>query len=505
MTIENYSARDFDTWEARLQQLAGKWFVDAAGRVQWTDHETPNTENTMRKMMSRYGDEQAFMRDNYIGEAFVTTVRRKENLLKIARMFSYTLTGPGYASADVTLSIPAIDPDDVVIPVDTLLSIGNIQYYTTAEATIAAGDTSTTGSAKQVSHRTETVASTNRVNQEVLLSYEKYVDDTMAISTAAGAWTQVSSFLDSDADDLHFKVFKDEYFKPIVIFGDGATGKVPEGDVTYSYDTTMGTEGRVTAGKLEGDITVVHDLGTKTVSYVNAATSTGGTDGMGTGEAKAHLPDHIRSGEQLVTNDDYETFAESYAAIADAYLLTMDDWEGAGANTGHLYLVAKGEVYNNYTLPAAPTATNISDAETGYSTRKLTNFLVIPQTALFKTVNIETVLYIDENYDEATVAALINTNLKQHFAVMNPDGSHGAVYFGISYKRDVDEADKGLFPWSHLFNVIRDTDGVEHVPPAGNNLLLNSVHEDVKLLLWEFPILGTVKVINAVTSNEFNF
>lgn len=505
MTIEDYSARDYDTWLVRLKELASKRFIDAAGRSLWTDFETPTVENTLLKNMATYGDHQAFMRDNFIGEAFVTTVRRKENLLKIARMFNYELTGPGYASADITLSIIAPDAADVVIPIDTLLSIGNIQYYTTAIATIVAGDTSTTGSAKQVSHRVEVVASTSKVNQEVLLSYEKYVDDTMAVSTAAGDWTQVTTFLDSDADSLHFKVYKDEDFKAIVVFGNGAMGKVPEGDVTYSYDTTLGSEGRVTAGKLAGDITVVHGLGTKTVSYINAANSTAGTDGEGTGEAKALLPDYIRSGEQLVARDDYETFAKTYAAIADAFLLTKDDYEGAGVNTGNLYLVAKGTTYNSYTLPAAPTGTNITDVDTGIEEKRLISFLVNVQSALFKTVNVQTTIYMDENYVEAVVAASIYTNLKQYFAVMNPDGSHGSVYFGIDCKRHATESNHGLFPWSHIFNVIRDTDGVEHISPASNNLLLNSVHEDVELLLWEFPTLGTVTIVNAVTSTAFAY
>jgi len=504
MTIEDYSARDYDTFLARLKDIARKRFVDAAGRVLWNDFDTPTVENAILHAMADYGDQQAFMRDNYIGETFIGTVKRKENLLKIARLFNYILTGPGYASADIAFSITAPDAADVIIPINTLLFIGNIQYYTTTVVTITAGNTTATGSAKQVSRRVEVVASTNKVNQEVLLSYEKYIDDTMVVSTAAGAWAQVDTFRDSDENDLHFKVFKDEDFKAIAIFGDGATGKVPEGDVTYSYDTTMGTEGRVTAGKLAGNVTVAHGVGTKTVAYVNDANSTGGTDGEGTGEAKALLPDYIRSGEQLVTRDDYETFArKNYAAIADAFMLTRDDYAGAGVNTGDLYLVAKGDIYNGYTLPATPTVTNIDDVATGVEVKRLISFKINVHAALMKTINIETSLYVDDGYDEDEVAASIHANLKQYFTVVKPDGSRGDVHFGIDCKRDDDEADKGLFPWSHLFNVVRDTDGVEHIPPAANNLILNGYHEDVKILLWEFPVLGTVMITNIVTGNTF--
>lgn len=504
-TISDYSPRDYDTTLARLKELARKNFTDPEGRSLWTDFDAPTVENTLLKLMAWYGDLQGFMRDNYIGEASGWTVKRKENLLVWARLFNYTLTGPGYASVDVTFSIDAAHGEDVLVPADTLLTVGNIRYRTVSDVTITAGETEADGSAMQITHRTETIASTDKVDQEVALSYKGYVDGSMQVSTAAGAWTRVDSFVGSDADDLHYKVFRDEEFRPIVVFGDGANGAVPEGDVTYTYDTTLGPDGRVSAGRLAGSVTVPHGVGTIDVDYENAEASKGGTQGMGTGEAKARLPDHIRTGDQLVTRTDYEAAAEAHADVARAYLLTRQDYGGAGVNHGILGLVAKGATLDRYTLPAAPTASIIADVVATVEAGRIVTFDVDVQAAPFLTVDVETTLYVDDDYDEQVVADAVYGNLRKHFAVMKPDGSDGDVSFGISYKRDPDDPQYGLFPWSHLFNVVRDTEGVEHVPPAQNSLVLNGYHEDVKLPLWKFPVLGSVKITSIATSKEYEY
>ena len=72
------------------------------------------------------------------------------------------------------------------------------------------------------------------------------------------------------------------------------------------------------------------------------------------------------------------------------------------------------------------------------------------------------------------------------------------VNFGFAV-RDAQGNPRPEVAYSDVFNVIRDTQGVRKVGDHSADLLLNGLPADVKLRLYEFPILGDVAFIDGET------
>ncbi len=85
------------------------------------------------------------------------------------------------------------------------------------------------------------------------------------------------------------------------------------------------------------------------------------------------------------------------------------------------------------------------------------------------------------------------------FRVSEPDGTpNPLVDFGFNIK-DAEGNPVGEIAWSDVFNVIRDTPGVRKIGDARLDLKLNGLPADVRLNVREFPVLGTVTLVNGDT------
>ena len=98
-----------------------------------------------------------------------------------------------------------------------------------------------------------------------------------------------------------------------------------------------------------------------------------------------------------------------------------------------------------------------------------------------------------------TVRERIKTNLAAMFRVSEPDGTPNLlVDFGFNVK-DADGYPAGEVSWSDVFNVIRDTEGVRKMGDLHGDLKLAGLPADVRLAIKEFPVLGTVTLMNGDT------
>ena len=93
--------------------------------------------------------------------------------------------------------------------------------------------------------------------------------------------------------------------------------------------------------------------------------------------------------------------------------------------------------------------------------------------------------------------------LQALFAILLPDGSpNPRVNFGY-YFQDADGAPAGSFPWSDVFDAVRDVDGVAKVDAGPTGLLLNGARADLPLSALQFPLLGTVTVVDGASGQPF--
>lgn len=118
---------------------------------------------------------------------------------------------------------------------------------------------------------------------------------------------------------------------------------------------------------------------------------------------------------------------------------------------------------------------------------------------MYRTVNLEARIYLRQGAAKATVRERVKQNLAAMFRVSELDGTpNPPVDFGFNIK-DADGNPVGEIAWSDVFNVIRDTDGVRKIGDRQGDLKLNSLPADIRLGIKEFPVLGTVTLIDGDT------
>lgn len=121
-------------------------------------------------------------------------------------------------------------------------------------------------------------------------------------------------------------------------------------------------------------------------------------------------------------------------------------------------------------------------------------FQVSVQSPIYKTVNVSTEVFLRPGVNASQVKADLERRLAGFFRVSNSDGSPNKnVDFGFNSR----EGTAGEIAWSDLFNVIRDTEGIRKI--GVNGLKLNGRNADVSLAAREFPILGSLVLLNGET------
>jgi len=120
-------------------------------------------------------------------------------------------------------------------------------------------------------------------------------------------WREVEDFLDSDADDRHYRV---DRTSGTVTFGDGQRGTIPpagENNVRVTYRTGGGSQGNVPAGAIEE----LRDPITLVDSVTNLQPSDGGADVESMDAVVSRAPERIKNKNRAVSPSDFEQVARA--------------------------------------------------------------------------------------------------------------------------------------------------------------------------------------------------
>jgi len=323
----------------------------------------------------------------------------------------------------------------------------------------------------------------------------------------------VNSFLDNDplaptlpisATSKVYVVLVDQFDRAHIRFGNGTVGQIPQGTVTVAYKIGGGASGNIEVGL----ITIIEDSltdgGGNPVSLTasNATATSGGVDRMTVAEARALAPSTLRVINRSVTKDDFEVNARRVSGVSRAVMVTSNEDGGVDENTGEVYVVARGEkLASGRTAPATPSGTLLTAVNTMVNTTypPTLTFRATVAAAPFKTINVSTRVYLDAGYVGTAVGAAIRVALADFFASELEDNSpNPGVDFGANIK---DAAGNTIaeIAWSDVFNVINDVAGVRKIDEGSAGVLLNTLRLSVTLMPREFPILGTVTIVDAST------
>jgi len=498
-TSVDYTDKDFDSLRARMVALIGSVFP------KWTDFEILSFGNIMMELTCFVGDVLTFYQDAQANESRWATATRLRSIISLAKLIGYEVPGRSAATATVTFYTTEVPSADVVIPMGTIVRTkaapDSIDFELISAVTIAAESDppEINGTVVNGRIRTETFDSSERPDQEYILTYYPFSDEAagssvIGVVTDAGGWDRVSSFLESESDDFHFMVSVDSDERARIRFGDGINGAIPAGVITVYYVSGGGADGNVEDGALEIVDGSFHDSegGFVQVFVKDATAGSGGTDRPTVADVRLLAPATIRAPRTTVAREDFEIHALEVTGIARALMLTSDQDGTLDENYGILYVIPTGggtaseslreAVYVNTTVTKPSTVT----------------FRLDVASATFKTINVAAAVYFSFGADPTTTADAIRAALTAFFALEDDAGNQNTnVDFGFNFK-DADGNPAGEVALSDVFNVIRDTAGVRKIY-AVDGVALNGVALDAALGLAEFPVLGTVTVRNADT------
>ncbi len=148
---------------------------------------------------------------------------------------------------------------------------------------------------------------------------------TLEVRVDGILWSEAPSFNDLGPRDRAYVVRIEDDGKVNVRFGDGITGaRLPTGyeNVTAKYRVGTGVKGMVHAGQLS--LLLARPLGVKSV--VNPTAPTGAADPQSLEDARENAPFAVMAMGRVVSLQDYEDFARSFAGVAKA--LAQPIWAG---------------------------------------------------------------------------------------------------------------------------------------------------------------------------------
>jgi predicted phage baseplate assembly protein len=149
-------------------------------------------------------------------------------------------------------------------------------------------------------------------------------ESTLKVHVNDIRWHEAKSLAELKPTDRRFITRTDDQDNTTVIFGDGEHGtRLPTGveNVKAVYRTGIGKAGNVAAKQISQLAT--RPLGLKEV--INPLPATGGADREGRDQARRNAPLAVMALDRLVSVQDYEDFARTFAGIAKASSVRLSD------------------------------------------------------------------------------------------------------------------------------------------------------------------------------------
>ena len=491
----DYTDKDFDALRARLVALVRSVFPD------WSDFSVASFGNLLLEMYAFVGDVVTFYLDNQARESRLATATQRKNVIALARMLGYKLHGARAATAEVTFALARPPSADVTIPAGTVVRTREVtepvRFQLLSDVVIAAGadPPEATGTVENSETHTQLFDARGLADLDIVLDHTPYLDGSARVSAAGGAYEERDSLLGSGPNDRHFMVLVDQNDRATLRFGNGRLGAPPTGTVHVTYKTGGGSAGNVEAGSLavvEGVFTDAHGRSVQ-VSVTNPEPASGGADRQTVASAKLLAPESLRTLTRTVTREDFEINARRVPGVARALMLTSNEDPAIDENAGILFVVPEGGG-----MPTPALKNQVLRQVTEVYPCTLT-FQVSVQDPVYRTIDVEARIYLRQGHAPAAVRDRVKANLEAMFRVSRPDGTpNPLVDFGFNIK-DAHGNPVGEIAWSDVFNVVRDTEGVRKIGDRHGDLKLNGLPADVKLGIREFPVLGTVTLIDGDT------
>jgi len=501
----DYSDRDFESVRSRVFDLISSVFP------KWTVTARANFGNLLVESFCFIGDVLNFYQDQQAREGRFAFVQLRKNMIALAKLIGYSLSGATAATCDVTLTITnpeqlsgTVSPSSSPVIISTKAITNPIKgelQDSSITFDVSSGEIEKTFSWRHsLTQVPYVVASTGKADQRILVPFGPFLTDTDEVSTPTqGPWVRVASFFNSGPNDPHYRLEVDQNDRAEFIFGDNKNGVIPVGNIECSYQTGGGVSGNVEADtltKVGSDFYDIYGVRANIVA-TNAVDAEGGSPREEVEAARVNAPESLRALNRTVAREDYEINAKRVDGVGRALMLTSNEEVSIGENRGQLYIIpVTGGVPSQSMLDDVYEMVTVTYPKT-------VTFQLEVLAASYLSINVQATIYLKSGAVPSAAKAAVIEALEDFFEPMLADGTvNPNVDFGYNYK-DVDGNPAGEVAWSDVFDVVRDLRTyIRKVDAGPTGFLLNDLRDDVAINNWKFPALGTVTVINGDTGTE---
>lgn len=329
----------------------------------WKDAYVSSTGQTLIELYSYVANMILYNLERRFEECFIATAKNKSSVINLVQLLNYKpkrkTSAIGYVQFTSSTAPLGSQGTSIVIPKNTVISNSSgIEFITTQDASITSGNLSVDNvQVIQGKLYNETYESTGAENQEYTINntsvendvniknFKVYTKSILSNSIVSVGWEQVDTFLYSDPNSLHY-VLRNNYDDTVtILFGNNVNGKIPTANETVyiEYLVSDGLAGNVY------DLNSVTTMQNPTVDYeywdnnyqyktsitlsvTNTSAIIGGDDAEGIEEIRIEAPKVFKTGDRLVTKEDYQSIILNMAGIADVNVwgeneVTNPEWD----------------------------------------------------------------------------------------------------------------------------------------------------------------------------------
>jgi hypothetical protein len=322
--VRSFTSRDFASLRDELSNLILATLPDV-----WTDFFDSNLGLALIDMLALVGDVVTLGQDIAALEVFLATCERYESAVRFANSVGYRPRGATSAEVLVELSpIPtSVFTNGATIASGQSLKANNGLFYELlTDQTIPAGALTFEMSLFEGASFEETFNAASAPDYEAVVAEDGVVEGSWVVFI--GATTNPSNIW-REVDDLALETTASKTYeteitpdgKLLVRFGDNVRGAIPTNTITIQYRTCSGGAGNASVTSVGGNLTgvVLITLASVTLSFRNLTeAATGGNDRESTEEIKANVPAYLRSGDRIITLEDYSENALRVSGVAQA-------------------------------------------------------------------------------------------------------------------------------------------------------------------------------------------
>ena len=299
-----------------------------------TDYSESNILIVIVSMFAGIAEMLNYYIDNMAREAFLSTARKWDSIVKLTTLTNYRIRASISASVDLKftlvdadeLPVALLEGNTVTIPLGTKVTNSQgIQFLTTRATYITGGLYHVTVPARQqlVVSEYQLALGTGTANQAYQLPLN-YDDSTLYVKVAGLTWDIKEHLGHSWGNSKHFAVEVRANGYPYLIFGDGVHGKIPgNGEaIRVAYRTTAGAKGILPEDTLTTIVTSItlptQDPAIDKIMVTNPDWSSGGLPIEDLERVRRSAPLALRTLDKAVSRQDFIDIAKLAPAVDKA-------------------------------------------------------------------------------------------------------------------------------------------------------------------------------------------